>query len=156
MKSTGQALSGWHPGEIAVQKELGFEQAMDMAQGWWWVEDEMPPQHRLFHSTRLPFVPLTTIDAHGRPWSSLVGAADGHLGFIKSPSENELQMTLDIWDGDPIVDNIRSQSGKDILTAGLGIEFPTRRRNKFAGSIQRYNWKDGKLKLSLEVNQALG
>ncbi|KZT41943.1 hypothetical protein SISSUDRAFT_1000066, partial [Sistotremastrum suecicum HHB10207 ss-3] len=129
---------------------------MDIARGWSWVEDELPAQHRLFHSTRLPFVPLTTLDARGRPWSSLVGASDGHLGFIKSPSEKELQMTLDIWDGDPIVDNIRSQSGEDILIAGLGIEFPTRRRNKFAGSVERYNWKDGKLKLLLEVNQALG
>jgi hypothetical protein len=47
------------------------------------------------------------------------------------------------------------------LTAGLGIEFSTRRRNKFAGSIRNvrnYPERDGKgeFEIEIEVNEAVG
>lgn len=67
-------------------------------------------------------------------------------------------MTLEPTLGDPIVDNLDGieRDGK-ILIAGLGIEFSTRRRNKFAGSVYEIR-KAGELarNIKIHVNQAIG
>ena len=54
-------------------------------------------------------------------------------------------------------------SGERALTAGLGIEFSTRRRNKFAGRVRGVEMLKGKhgegereYVVDLEVNEAVG
>lgn len=145
-------LTGWHPGEAAVQDKLGFTQAMNVNQGYLWVNDYMPSQHRIFHSQRLAFVPVTTLDATGRPWGSLLTRL-GSPGFITSPDENELVLKVDVVEGDPIFHNI--DNGQNLI-AGLGIEFSTRRRNKFAGRIKIAENINSSMQLTLDVNEALG
>ncbi|KAH8114474.1 hypothetical protein DFH11DRAFT_1544191 [Phellopilus nigrolimitatus] len=151
-------LSGWHPGERAIQARLNIDGPMAMA--YTLIEPAMPEQHQVFHTRNLPFIPLTTLDARGRPWSSLVASASGLPGFVSSPSETELVMNLDLWPGDPILNNLDlldESKACRLLVAGLGIEFPTRRRNKFAGYIYRVD-KTGDLsrRIRLRVNQAIG
>jgi ferredoxin-NADP reductase len=146
-------LAGWHPGEVAVQQKLGFADAMNMDQGYLWVSDYMPPEHRIFHNQKLAFVPVTTLDPTGRPWGSLLSRKSGMPGFITSPDDTELVLHVDVIEGDPIIQNI---SGGRNLIAGLGIEFSTRRRNKFAGSIKIAENSNSSMKLTLDVNQALG
>lgn len=148
-------LKGWHRGERLVHSRLNYSGTM--ATAYTWIENGLSEQHRLFHTTRLPFVPITTLDAEGRPWSSLVAGASGQPGFISSPSDSELDMVLTTWRGDPLLENLKSFGKKSkTLVAGLGIEFPTRRRNKFAGWITRVDETDAQVHLRVKVNQAIG
>ncbi|KAF3392683.1 hypothetical protein F1880_008854 [Penicillium rolfsii] len=90
------------------------------------------------------FIPVTTLDDEGRPWASIVSGSTGAIGFVKSPDAQTLSIRARIWDGDPLLDTFRAWANlknppvatERFLTAGLGIEFSTRRRNKFAGHIQ--------------------
>ncbi|GFN20961.1 hypothetical protein AtubIFM55763_006076 [Aspergillus tubingensis] len=143
------ALQGWHPGEVAIQGQLGYATAV--SSHWTAVENQLREQHQIFHTSNLPFIPLTTTDADGRPWGGIVAGSTGTVGFVDSPNLKSLVFRPRLWEGDPILPTLQGwRSVKDItnhqmegrrseersLTAGLGIEFPTRRRNKFAGKIQ--------------------
>lgn len=147
-------LQGWHRGERAVQGKLGF--AGPMAMAYTWIEGEMPEQHRVFHSTRLPFIPVTTLDAAGRPWTSIFAGQTGEPGFVSSPKWDQLHMDVKIWEGDPFNENVKLFDGQKLLAAGIGIEFPTRRRNKFAGYIYDIHKKLESYHLEMIVNQAIG
>ena len=147
-------LQGWHRGERAIQAKLGF--AGHMATAYTWIEAEMPEQHREFHSTRLPFVPVNTLDAQKRPWTSIFASRSGLPGFISSPSYNRLDMDIQLWEGDPFWENSQQFDGKRMQIAGIGIEFPTRRRNKFAGFIFDMRQDNENFHLKLQVDEAIG
>jgi hypothetical protein len=147
-------LQGWHHSERAIQRKLGFDGPM--ATAYTWIDGEMPEEHRVFHTTRLPFIPMTTLDSRGRPWSSILASASGKPGFITSPSWDCLKMTIRPWDGDPFKENVGAVAGRDLLAAGIGIEFSTRRRNKFAGRITHLHEDGDVYHLSMNVNQAIG
>lgn len=156
-------LKGWHPGEVAVQQKLGYHDAV--SDRWKSVENSMREQHRVFHTSNLPFIPVTTMDGQDRPWASILAGYDGNIGFVQSPNVHTLTVDARLWDGDPLMQTTNTwlaDCGKAtkryrFLTAGLGIEFSTRRRNKFAGwisSVHKVN--DFDYQLTLTVNQALG
>ncbi len=151
-------LQGWHPGELAMQSRVNFVE--DVVTGYTMIESGMRDQHRIFHSNQLHFVPLTTLDKNGRPWSSLVAGTSGQPGFISCPSATEMLMELKVWRGDPILENLESSKGRwggRTLVAGVGVEFPTRRRNKFAGWVKDFERRgDDGVFLRLQVNQAIG
>lgn len=149
------ALNGWHPGERDVQTRLHYAEPMAMA--YTWVDNHMPEQHSTLLE-QLPFVPLTTLDDQGRPWSSLVAGASGKPGFIRCRNETALELSLQIPPGDPLLKNLDLFSkNKKTLAAGLGIQFTTRRRNKFAGSISSVEATgEHARRLKLEVNQTIG
>ncbi|KAG1767136.1 hypothetical protein EDD22DRAFT_773450, partial [Suillus occidentalis] len=48
------------------------------------IEGEMPEQHRNFYSKCLPFIPVTTLDSMGRPWSSILADLSGEIGRASS------------------------------------------------------------------------
>ncbi|KAJ8454143.1 hypothetical protein ONZ51_g13201 [Trametes cubensis] len=147
-------LQGWHRGERAIQEKLGFSGIM--ATAYTWIEGEMPEQHRKFHTTRLPFIPVVTLDDQHRPWTSIFAGSTGEPGFVSSPSYNRLNMKIKTWEGDPFVENSQLFDGKKMLIAGIGIEFSTRRRNKFAGHIFELHQNGDIFHLKLLVNQAIG
>ena len=160
-----EALQGWHPGEVAVQRRLGFENAVSDL--WRRVGKFMPEQHGLFHSSNLHFIPLTTVDESGCPWASIMAAADGSIGFVKSPTPQTLSIAAHLWDGDPLLDTAvawskaklsGTENSRRFLTAGLGIEFEfsTRRRNKFAGRIQDICPLGIITRFDLNINEAIG
>jgi predicted pyridoxine 5'-phosphate oxidase superfamily flavin-nucleotide-binding protein len=161
------ALKNWHPGEREVQRKLGYADAV--RDRWTAVENAMREQHRIFHTSNLPFIPLTTIDAQGRPWASILAGATGEIGFVKSPDARTLLVNAKLWTGEPLLNTVKAWlmpvNGEKVnperfLAAGLGIEFPTRRRNKFAGRIRGVNGsrnpKSLEYQFDLEVTQALG
>lgn len=159
------ALQGWHPGEAALQRELGFADAV--SEKWKNIENELREQHRIFHTSNLPFIPVTTIDDCGRPWGSIVAGATGEIGFVKSPDAQTLTVDARFWDGEPLLSTIRTwlcpqerevAAPERFLTAGIGIEFSTRRRNKFAGFITDVKLlrTDRDFELAFRVTQALG
>ncbi|KAJ5898770.1 hypothetical protein N7495_003514 [Penicillium taxi] len=160
---TTTALHGWHPGEITIQRKLGFDKAV--TNSWSHIRDFMPDQHRLFYTSNLPFIPITTLDEEGRPWASIVAGTAGELGFVKSPDSRTLSIHTRLWEGDPFLNTAKAwidQGHQKVLserflTAGIGIELSTRRRNKFAGpirSVQRLT--DSDYQINVEVIEAMG
>jgi uncharacterized protein len=89
----------------------------------------MPDQHREFFA-QLPFVVLGTVDASRRPWASILCGAPG---FLTSPDSRVLRVAALPTEGDPIGEGL-THGGR---VGMLGIELPTRRRNRLNGRIMR-------------------
>ncbi|KAG0696440.1 hypothetical protein DFH29DRAFT_950966 [Suillus ampliporus] len=152
-------LNGWHKGERTIQQKLGFHGAV--SQAWTQIDGEMPEQHRTFYSTRLPFIPVTTLDSMGRPWSSILAGPDGEIGWTSSDMYDQLTMRAEVWDGDPLKANADYHESADgaprkMLIAGIGVEFSTRRRNKFAGSVNVIEQQGAVFNICMSVNEAIG
>ncbi|KAL2800266.1 hypothetical protein BJX66DRAFT_183170 [Aspergillus keveii] len=160
----GPGLNGWHPGETALHNKLSFPAAL--ATRYVAIENQLHEQHRIFHTSNLPFIPLTVVDGDGRPWAGIAAGRSGEIGFVTAPSLKRLVVKGCAWVGDPLFETLSRKEGLErvnerALTAGLGIEFSTRRRNKFAGSIRNvrnYPERDGKgeFEIEIEVNEAVG
>ncbi|KAF8892916.1 hypothetical protein BD779DRAFT_1669939 [Infundibulicybe gibba] len=148
------ALKGWHPGEVAIQNMMHLPGRVSITA----VVNKLPEQHRLFHTTRLHFLPFTTLDDQGRPWASILTSRNGEPAFIKSPSSTTLEIQARVWVGEPTVKNLCDvrKAAKPHLVSGLGIEVSTRRRNKFAGSVSDASVSGQDMRLKLSINQALG
>ncbi|KAG1810559.1 uncharacterized protein BJ212DRAFT_1448631 [Suillus subaureus] len=116
------ALRGWHPGEQAVQAIIHLPERVAITA----IVDRLPEQHRIFHTSRLHFLPVTTLDQQGRPWASILCSSDGILHDEKP------------------------------LFSGIGLEVSTRRRNKFAGHISNVSLRDLDADFTVVVTQALG
>ena len=116
----------WHDGEVAAQTRAGT--AGHMAEiGPKVVRDFMPDQHRQFFE-QLPFVVVGSLDAEQRPWASILA---GMPGFASSPHPRRLEIEANPLPGDPLGDALEVGN-----TLGfLGIELPTRRRNRMNGHI---------------------
>lgn len=148
------SLNGWHRGERAIQAKLSY--AGIMATAFAWIQASLDGDDRAFHSS-LPFLPITTLDAAGRPWCSVVCAADGKPGFITSPSNKTLLLRVDVWEGDPLLETAKTFGVADkMLVAGIGIDFSSRERSKFAGWVSKLSNKNNAVELEFTVNQAIG
>ena len=116
----------WHAGERAAQARTGTAEHMAEI-GPKVIRDFMPDQHRAFFE-QLPFVVIGSLDAEQRPWASIVA---GLPGFASSPHPRRLEIEANPPPGDPL---------GEALVAGnplglLGIELPTRRRNRMNGHV---------------------
>jgi hypothetical protein len=146
------AFRGWHPGEQAVQAIIHLPERVSITA----IVDRLPEQHRIFHTSRLHFLPVTTLDQQGRPWASIICSKDGMPGFISSPNDALLKIKARLWLGDPIIQNCSQLHDGKSLFSGIGLEVSTRRRNKFAGHISNVLLRDLDLDLIVVVTQALG
>ncbi|KAF8625934.1 hypothetical protein AX17_006660 [Amanita inopinata Kibby_2008] len=163
-------LNGWHRGERTIRSRIGLDNVPEIANYYIYIKNEMTDQHREFHTTRLPFIPVTVLDALQRPWGSILAGAGGKIGFVESPTAASLLVKSKLWPGDPLWEYIRPEKvagshsvavGGDPLVAGIGVELSTRRRNKFAGKIAKFeraadDRESGAVYLDLAINQALG
>lgn len=147
-------VNGWHKGERAIQDKMGY--AGVMSEAWTWIEPEMPEEHQVFYTTRLPFIPVTTVDDRHRPWSSILAGPDGQPGFATSQRLGELTLNAHVWEGDPFPQNVAASRGSPVPIAGIGVEFSTRRRNKFAGYIETLENDGPLLRVQSVVNEAIG
>lgn len=155
---SGPSLNGWHRGEKLIQAKLNLVDPA-VALLYTYIEGDLPEHHRIFHSTRLPFVPVTILDDKGRPWGSILAGLDGRPGFIRSPSRKSLKVAAKTWEGDPLLRKSQAfevGSGDQMLVAGIGIDFSTRQRNKFAGQISGLQRVGNLIDLDFTVNQAIG
>lgn len=149
------SLNGWHPGERSIQQKLGF--ADKMATQYTAIQGDLPPEHAQFYETCLPFIPVTTLDKDGRPWGSILAGKDGTKGFMQSRQYTKLDVKAETWEGDPLTENLqRLNDDENLLIAGIGVEFPTRRRNKFAGVVFKLNQSGLDIDMELFVNEAIG
>lgn len=123
-----------------------------MAGHWAAVEPALPEHHQTFQKL-LHFLPLTVVDEHGSPWTGIACGSNGLPGFVTARNESYLEINMRTWPGDPLHE---IRVAEDSLVAGIGVEWATRRRNKFAGRVERAHRQGDSLFLVLEVQQALG
>jgi uncharacterized protein len=114
----------FHGGELAIQARVGVQSKIADV-GKRLIRDYMPEQHRQFFA-QLPFLLIGAVDETARPWASILV---GNPGFISSPNPKSLQINSNLPPGAPI----KLQTGMPVGL--LGIELPTRRRNRMNGHI---------------------
>jgi len=121
-----EPLSPWHDGERAVHRRLRIAEQIEPIGGRN-IRPFMPDQHRVFFA-QLPFLVAGSVDRAGRPWASILS---GRPGFAASPDPRLLQVAAWPVAGDPLTEAL-VVGGRIAL---LGIELPTRRRNRLNGRI---------------------
>ncbi len=135
--------SPWHEGERAVQAIVGSAERLARVGGRA-IRPVMPDQHRQFFA-QLPFLVVGSVDADDLPWASILAGAPG---FAHSPDPQRLVIAARPVPGDPL---------DDALTLGaklgiLGIELPTRRRNRMNGRVVAIGAAD----FTVAVDQSFG
>lgn len=128
----------FHAGELLAQQLAGGGPA------GFAIRNFMPDQHRSFFPL-LPFVCVGVADREGWPLATILTGAPG---FASSPTPQTLAIAADAGEGDP---------ARGLLVEGaavglLGIELPTRRRNRANGVLAR----SGGAGLLMEVQQSFG
>jgi predicted pyridoxine 5'-phosphate oxidase superfamily flavin-nucleotide-binding protein len=118
----------FHAGELAIQERAGTL-AASASMGQRFIRDHMPDQHREFYS-QLPFVLVGSVDQGGQPWASMLV---GLPGFMNSPDPQTLRVNAKALPGDRLAENLHVGSRLGML----GIELPTRRRNRMNGTVTK-------------------
>ncbi len=118
--------SPFHAGELAIQARLGIDAKIDR-QGRQAVRAYLPEQHRAFFA-QLPFILLGAADASGQPWATVL---TGQPGFVFAPDATHLTIGAAAGAADPLAGALGP--GADIGL--LGIDLPTRRRNRLNGTV---------------------
>ncbi|MEM9071224.1 MAG: pyridoxamine 5'-phosphate oxidase family protein [Myxococcota bacterium] len=130
----------FHPGEQAIQRRYGrLEKNVQMAQRL--LHHELPAQHAAFYPI-LPWVALAWVDAQDWPRLRLLSGAPG----FASP-RNDTHLAIEVAPGDPLRDALNEGA----LVGMLGLEFPTRRRNRLHGVA---HWTADRLVIA--IKQAYG
>lgn len=135
--------SPWHAGERALQARLGVAERMEQI-GRRVIRDFMPDRHRTFYAS-LPFLVLGAVDEEGWPWATLL---EGPPGFARSPDPRRLVVDRLPPVGDPTREGVAEGAAIGLL----GIELPTRRRNRLNGRVRALHATG----FTIEVQQAFG
>src|SRR5712672_1131188 len=139
-----RATSPFHAGEQTIQSLAGVRDRMER-KGRAVIRDYMPEQHRAFFAA-LPFMVVGLADQNGHPWATTLS---GPSGFVNSTEQNLLTIKAWLDPGDPLYSCIRDGAP----VGGLGIELPTRRRNRINGRIENCIIGEG---FSIRVQQSFG
>lgn len=135
--------SPFHQGEVEVQQRVGIREKIEGI-GRKSIRSYMPDQHREFF-TQLPMLLVGSVDDQGQPWASVLCAQPG---FISSPDAGQLIIKAKPLHADPLSKNLRPDRSLGLL----GIELPTRRRNRMNGTVSGVN-ADG---FTVRVKQSFG
>jgi predicted pyridoxine 5'-phosphate oxidase superfamily flavin-nucleotide-binding protein len=136
--------SPFHAGEQLVQTMAGVREQIER-RGRVAIRSFMPDQHREFFAN-LPFTVLAIADREGQPWASMLFGAPG---FATSSDPEHLKVAAWPSSDDPLSYGLHGGA----QVGGLGIELPSRRRNRINGRIEE--WRDG-LGFTLRVRQSFG
>jgi len=136
-------MNTWHAGEREAQRRAGVAEKL-AAHGPRVLRPFMAEQHRQFFA-QLPFVIVGSVEGDGRPSASLLA---GYPGFARSLDPARLLVSALPHPGDPLAAALRPGAALGIL----GIELPTRRRNRVNGRVAAPA-ADG---FSLAVDQSFG
>jgi uncharacterized protein len=116
----------FHAAELALQERFGRRARLES-----WarrgIRNYLIDQHRAFFP-QLPFLLIGSADSSGQPWASMLAAPPG---FAWAPDPYHLRVDARPTKDDPLTGNL--QPGSAI--AVLGIELPTRRRNRVNGRL---------------------
>lgn len=136
-------VSPYHPGEAELHERLGRKDHQERM-GRRIHRPFMPEQHRTFFA-QLPFVVAGSIDAQGWPWASMLF---GTPGFMGTPNDRTLSIAASALPGDPFGENAQA----DAPVSFVGIELPTRRRNRVNGVVRSRDGAD----VHVDVVQSFG
>ncbi len=135
----------FHRGEQALQREAGTRERLLQA-GPRIVASRVHASHREFFA-RLPFVVVGAADEGGQPWASLL-FGEGPDGLVDSPDDTTLRLRALPPVADPLRTLLRPRSWVGLL----GIELPTRRRNRANGRVVDIDERG----LTVRVEQSFG
>lgn len=124
--TTGPAAA-WHDGERALHARTGTQEKMQ-ALGDRVLRDHLIEQHRQFFAL-LPFLVAGSVDEGGQPWASLLV---GEPGFAHALDAHQLRVEASALAGDALASALRVGAPLGLL----GIELPTRRRNRLNGWVR--------------------
>lgn len=161
MASFHEADSQWHPGEEEIHKLLRVP------------DQDNPTSPYLTPSAartlqRSPLLAVGTLDAAGRPWSTLWG---GEAGFSRAVAQSIIgvRATVDrkhdpvivILLGDKADGEVVKEEGPGRMVSGLGIDLETRSRVKLygrmvAGALAATEGDVGEAQLVVKIEQSLG
>jgi ferredoxin-NADP reductase/predicted pyridoxine 5'-phosphate oxidase superfamily flavin-nucleotide-binding protein len=141
--SNASEKSPFHQGEKIMQQRVGKAEAMETI-GRKVIRSYLPEQHREFFA-KLPFVVVGSVDEAGRPWASIL---PGLPGFMNSVTPTSLDINATPVNGDPLSSSLKLGQPLGLL----GIEIPTRRRNRLNARISSITEKG----FSLTVDQSFG
>lgn len=142
MTLTEHDLRRWHPGETSLQEQRGF--ADDVFEGPGGITPGLLYGSASFLS-QLQFLPLTTLDADGRPWVSLIAGSGGEEGFVQAEKDELGEDRVGVKgvrlpDGTPLAGHLaemrEGEGAEEMLTASVGVLLSNRRRNKYEGWIR--------------------
>ena len=133
-----EQLTVWHEGELAVQKMAGTDKRMAEI-GNKFIREFMPQQHReFFQSLSMIFIGYNDYAA-----DIFASVLFGPIGFIESPTENELLINTQY----SIDNDIKSDLKIGDRIGLVGIVFNTRRRNRVNCIVTEINQKNIRLKV---------
>lgn len=135
-------ISPFHQGEQQAQSRAGVRDAMEK-KGGVVIRNFMPDQHRAFFAG-LPYFVLGMADHSGQPWASMMFGAPGFLS-------SSLPSLLSVRAWPLLHDPIENCLEDGAVVGCLGIELPTRRRNRVNGRVERCIQGSG---FSLRVQQS--
>jgi predicted pyridoxine 5'-phosphate oxidase superfamily flavin-nucleotide-binding protein/ferredoxin len=141
--SNASQNSPFHAGEKAMQQRVGKADAMATI-GRKVIRSYLPEQHHDFFA-KLPFVVVGSVDEAGRPWASIL---PGSPGFMKSTTPTRVDIKATPIKDDPLSSSL--ELGQPL--GFLGIEIPTRRRNRLNAHITSVT-EEG---FSVKVDQSFG
>ncbi|WP_374565950.1 pyridoxamine 5'-phosphate oxidase family protein [Ideonella sp.] len=118
--------SVFHAGEQALQARTGLRERMAEI-GHVVIRDHMPDQHRELFG-KLPTLLLGVQDDQGQPWATML---HGPAGFVSSPDTRTLRLQARPAADDPTAPWLREGAAVGLL----GLEHPTRRRNRANGRV---------------------
>ncbi len=135
--------SPWHEGEQRVQARVGPRDRLEEI-GRRFLRAHMPEQHREFFA-QLPFMGAGSVDGEGDVWASLL---EGKPGFVAAPNSKQLVIGTRPKEGDALIPSLVVGQKLGLL----GIELPTRRRNRVNGQIGGLS----STAITLDVEQSFG
>ncbi|WP_283148817.1 pyridoxamine 5'-phosphate oxidase family protein [Silvimonas soli] len=118
--------SPFHSVSRQIQARLGMGDKMAQI-GQRTIRGFLPQQHRDFYP-QLPFLLVGSVDGAGQPWASIVC---GQPGFLTTPTSEQLSISARPLAGDLLMENLHLNAPLGVL----GIELPTRRRNRLNGKV---------------------
>ena len=136
-------MPAFHAGEIALQARLGMDERLAEV-GTRVIRDRMPGQHQQFFA-QLPWLLVGSLDAQGHPRA---GVLSGPSGFMHAPDDRTLRVDALPAVHDPLATALRPGASLGLL----GIELPTRRRNRLNGVVSAVDARG----FSVAVQQSFG
>jgi NAD(P)H-flavin reductase len=156
-----EAATQWHTGEEEMHKLLQVPHMDNPTQPY------LTP-HASNILVRSPLMALGTLDAEGRPWTTLWG---GEAGFsqpvaqsiigVKTTVSRELDPVLKMLLGDMADGEVYQEKGVGKMVGALAIDLETRRRVKLygrmvAGALAATEEGLGEVQLVVKIEQSLG
>ncbi|WP_045858220.1 pyridoxamine 5'-phosphate oxidase family protein [Teredinibacter purpureus] len=139
--------SPFHAGETAIQSRLGVKAKME-AIGKKVIRTVMPEQHRSFYEN-LPMMFLGSDDSAHNIWAT---AVYGESGFIQSPDPKNLRLFFNSNPYDPLLEHLHPNKKLGML----GLEWPTRRRNRVNGLVDYVQRMGDTIRLDVNIQQSFG